>query len=99
MEAQFTSASKKDRKKVTIRLAQFDDQVENDGVPRSLLTKDSVILVTIKGHRKQHLVAFTPNRFNDGEAVSATTNSWPRELPLPKTGKAVALQVLGVSYV
>jgi|SRR5581483_1731679 len=101
MNCKFTSASQKDNGKVTFALSQtYDNPCVDDCVPRSLLTRESIVVVTIKANRKRYNVLFEPNRFNDkDEATTAATNAWPRGLKLPRVGKPVTYEVVGVSYV
>jgi hypothetical protein len=99
MDTKFTSSSKDDNGKITLRLTQFDDNCIGDDVPRSLLRDDSIIIVTIQLKRKTVDVLFRPNRFNKNfEAVTAATNAWPKALRSPKVGKHVIYNVVGVMY-
>ena len=99
MKTKFSCASKKDNRKVTLQLAQLDNNpYDTDGVPRILLHRDSHIIVTIQLKRKTVEITFKPNRFNDiGEATTAATNAWC--LRFPKVGKSVTYNVIGVMYV
>jgi len=95
----FTSASKKDKNKVTVTVNQLENIAESDGVPSTFLTKNSRIVVTIRHGRKNYEILFVPNRFNDGCATTAATDVWPRDLTLPRVGKSVSYNVRGVTYV
>lgn len=102
-ETKFTSASKKDGNKVTLNLNQLNNNPHGECLPRGELIRDSKIIVTVKFNRKTLNIVFQPNRFNNDTygtlAVTAATNAWPRELRLPKVGKPVVYEVVGVNYV
>lgn len=96
----FTSASDTDGDKITTTTLRLETTESSDGVPRSLLTADSRIIVTIKVPRKTLQVVFTPNRKDkNGFYSTAATNAWPRALRKPKLGKSVSYEVVGVTYV
>ena len=102
MYTKFVCASENDNGKVTLQLAQLDDNMyDTDGVPRSLLHRESRLIVTIKLERKRVEITFKVNRFNkDGVATTAATNAWPHELlGSPRIGRGVVHEVVGVMYV
>lgn len=103
MNRKFTSASANDKEKVTVTLRQFDDCVESDCVPRSCLIIGRQLIISIKVKRKTIDVVFAVNRTAKGlyedVGVTAATLSWPRQLRLPKVGKPVIYNVVGVRYV
>ena len=88
MKTKFTKASRNDKTLVTVQLAQFDNtELE---VVRYATYKGEEIVLVVEGVP----VVFTVNRANKyGDALTATTHTFPRFLRLPQIGRPVTADV------
>mgnify|MGYP001609989284 CR=1 FL=1 len=92
MKTKFTKASRTDGTLVTVNLAQFDGEGENEHLDRKCLVVGSPVFMTVDGHE----VTFRVNRMRNGVAATAVTHCFPRYLRLPQVGRPVSADVTEV---